>query len=96
MSARVARVGDSLLAERVSLALAPRLGRAAAQKAVSAAGRQEGSFTTALLADPAVAAVISAAEVEELLEPAGYLGSTDTWIDRALGRHREQEHPDGG
>ena len=89
MSARVARVGDSLLAERVSLALAPRLGRAGAQSAVSAAGRQGGSFTSALLADPAVAAVISAAEVEELLEPAGYLGSTDAWIDRALARHRE-------
>ena len=43
----------------------------------------------ALLADPAVTAVVSAADISALLEPETYLGVSDTWIDRARAYHRE-------
>jgi 3-carboxy-cis,cis-muconate cycloisomerase len=47
------------------------------------------SFAAELLEEPAVAGVLSAAELEELLDPAGYLGAAATFIDRALRAHRE-------
>lgn len=94
MSARVHDLAGSLLAERVSLALAGRLGRVGAREAVTDAGARAADATgpawaAALLSDPAVAAVADPAEIGELLDPAGYLGSAGTWIDRALARHAE-------
>lgn len=93
MAERVAALGGSLLAERVALALAPRLGRAGAREAVAAAGlRASGTdaaaFGAALLADEHVAGVMGRAELDDLLRPERYLGSTDVWIDRALAHHR--------
>ncbi len=92
MADRVGRLAGSLLAERVSLALADRLGRAGARRSVTEAGRAAVDSTAAalraaLLSDPAVAEVLTGAELDELLDPAGYLGSCDVWIDRALLRH---------
>lgn len=94
MSARVQGLAGSILAERVSLALAGRLGRAGAREAVAGAGRRAtdptaAALAAALLSDPEVAAVVEPAELDELLDPAGYLGATQTWIDRALARHSE-------
>lgn len=92
MAERVRGLAGALLAERVSLALAGRLGRSEAKRAVADAGRAAtdttaDAFVAALLANRRVAEVIDRAELDELLEPAGYLGSNDTWIDRALGHH---------
>jgi 3-carboxy-cis,cis-muconate cycloisomerase len=72
------------LAERVTLALAERLGRDAAADAVQAAARQGGDFREAL------AAHLSPAELDELLDPAGYLGSAGLFVDRALARYRRE------
>jgi adenylosuccinate lyase len=36
-----------------------------------------------------VAGVLSAAELDELLDPAGYLGATATFIDRAIKAYSE-------
>ena len=88
MSTNLERTAGRLLAERVTLTLSPRLGRDRADQVVGAAllattgsGR---SFEAALLDQPVVAEILSAAEVKALVDPAGYLGATDTFIDRAL------------
>jgi 3-carboxy-cis,cis-muconate cycloisomerase len=93
MAANVQRFGGMLIAERISFALASRLGRAAARDSVAAAGRRAVDTTAealgaALLEDPSVAAALAGSDLERLLDPAGYLGSTNAWIDRALAHHR--------
>jgi 3-carboxy-cis,cis-muconate cycloisomerase len=79
-----ANLDPALLAERVAGALAPEMGREAADEAVRTAatgGRP--------LADVA-AEHLAAAEVQRLLDPATYLGATDELIDRALQAHGER------
>ena len=70
-----------MVAERISFALSDRLGRPRAHEVVAEAARAP-SFREALLADERVA--LSDAEVDELLDPAGYLGSAEALVDRAL------------
>jgi 3-carboxy-cis,cis-muconate cycloisomerase len=93
MSQNLARTGGLLMAERVTLALSGSMDRDDATRVVRHAGQRAGqsglSFAAELLSDPAVAAVLSPAELEELLDPAGYLGATATFIDRALDAHRQ-------
>jgi 3-carboxy-cis,cis-muconate cycloisomerase len=93
MAVNLARTGGLLMAERVTLALRGTMDRGDATRAVQAAGSrvaQSGlSFAAELLADPAIAAVLTPAELDELLDPAGYLGATTTLVDRALRAHRE-------
>lgn len=96
MSARVRRLAGALLTERVSLVLAERIGRAEARRAVEEAGRNAANTTAAgfaasLLSNSDVAAILTASELDDLLDPNGYLGSNDTWIDRALAYHAECE-----
>ena len=86
MRANLDSTGGRLLAERVVLALAPGAGRERADGAVQAAATAGGSFRDALLAQPAVAAQLDAAALDELLDPAGYLGATGALIARALTR----------
>jgi 3-carboxy-cis,cis-muconate cycloisomerase len=86
MRANLDAAGGRLLAERLVLALAPRAGQAAAKAAVQAAATADGSFRDALLAQPDVAAHLDAAALDVLLDPAGYLGATETFIERALAR----------
>ena len=92
MAGRVRALAGLLLAERVSLALAPRMGRAEAAAAVAEAGRRAadtsaGALAASLMSDPRVAEVIRAPELQDLMDPAGYLGSSGVWIDRVLARH---------
>ena len=70
-----------VVAERISFALSDRLGRPRAHEVVAKAARAS-SFREALLADERVA--LSDAEVDELLDPSGYLGSAEALVDRAL------------
>jgi 3-carboxy-cis,cis-muconate cycloisomerase len=79
-----------VLAERVVLELTRRVGRAQARAAVRAAARADEPFRDALLAQPAIATHLDAAAVDELLDPAGYLGATDELIARALARHERE------
>ncbi len=93
MAANLARTGGVALAERISLALAPTLGRSAAQAAVAAAARRSrggGSFADELRADPDVAAVVGHS-IDALLDPASYLGANDVWIGRALAAHHQHQ-----
>jgi 3-carboxy-cis,cis-muconate cycloisomerase len=65
------RAGGVELAERLNLALAPSLGRDEARKRVeqAVAATDEMPFAEALLADPAIAGVLDAAQVAALLDP---------------------------
>ena len=75
-----------VVAERVSYALARRLGRADAHELVADATRAE-SFRDALLADER--AGLSADEVDLLLDPATYVGAAEELVDRALAEYDE-------
>jgi 3-carboxy-cis,cis-muconate cycloisomerase len=93
MAERADGLAGILLSERLSLELARRMGRPAARTAVADATRRAdgptaGAFAAALLSDPDVAAVLTSSELDEILEPRGYLGANDVWIDRTLARHR--------
>lgn len=91
MVARVHDLGGGLLAERVSLALADRMGRDPARQAVAdALAAAEGTDAGSLLAafERAHPGVLDPAEAAELADPAGYLGAASVWIDRALAAYR--------
>jgi 3-carboxy-cis,cis-muconate cycloisomerase len=87
--------GGLLLAERVSTELAPELGRMEAHEAVERAAAQaaatQGGFAAALSGQPEIRDRIPEERLAELLDPAGYLGSTDGFIDRALAAHDARE-----
>jgi 3-carboxy-cis,cis-muconate cycloisomerase len=89
MRANADQTGGRLLAERVVGALAPGLGRADAQRLVAhAAATKDGrAFADILNGDPEIAAVLSPAAIEALLDPEAYLGSTAAFVDRALAAH---------
>lgn len=91
MRANLDRVGPTLLSERIVLTLTPRLGRDAAGAVVSGAAAAA-DFAAALAADPRSG--LTPEELAGLLDPGGYLGATDLWVDRALAAHRgELERP---
>jgi 3-carboxy-cis,cis-muconate cycloisomerase len=91
MRANLDRGGGLLMAEAVTIALAPRIGRPEAQRLVqSIAGRAQAgaSFRQALLDDGHIQQLLSADEIDRALDPAAYLGSADALIDRALDSYR--------
>jgi 3-carboxy-cis,cis-muconate cycloisomerase len=84
-----------LMAERISTELAGELGRMEAHEAVERAAKEstqvEGGFAAALGRQPEIEGRISGERLAELLDPAGYLGSADVFIDRALRAHDTRE-----
>jgi 3-carboxy-cis,cis-muconate cycloisomerase len=93
MADNLAASGGLLMAERVTAHLSHSVDPATARQVVQAAGRrsqQSGRpFAAELLEEPVLARLLSADELEELLDPAGYLGATAAFIDRALQAHRD-------
>ena len=83
------RTEGLLMAERVTLALGRTMERSEANRVVQRAAQSPGSFLAGLLNEPAVTRVLSTRDLEELLDPAGYLGATNVLIDRALQAHRD-------
>ena len=77
-----------LLAEAVQMALAPTLGRDVAHSLVGAASReaiaQKRHLRDVLAAQPQVRAVLDDDALAKLFDPAGYLGATQTFIDRTV------------
>ena len=73
--------GGLVLAERVSFALTPRLGRSEAHEVVAEAAKAP-SFRDALAAD--ARAGLTEEELDVLLDPVGYLGAAEALVDRAL------------
>jgi len=95
MRANLGITDGLLLAERVSTELAGELGRMqaheAVQRAAQAAASTEGGFAAALAGQPEIRDRIPEERLAELLDPAGYLGSADVFIDRALAAHDARE-----
>jgi 3-carboxy-cis,cis-muconate cycloisomerase len=91
MRANLDATGGLLLAERVTGALAPALGRLAAHDLVTAACDEAVASRRPLAgvlgARPEIRARLAPADIAALLDPAGYLGSAGVFIDRALAAH---------
>ena len=87
--------GGLLLAENVTTGAAERLGRLKAHDVVRAVARRavDGprSFREELLGDDEIREVLSEEEIDAALDPAGYLGSAGTFVDRALALYRKEE-----
>jgi 3-carboxy-cis,cis-muconate cycloisomerase len=85
----------ALLAERVTTALGPSLGRGRAHDLVeeaAAAALAEGRPLADVLGTHAeVVEHVSAEDLAGLLDPSDYLGSTPELIDRALCAHHDHE-----
>ncbi len=86
MQANIARLRGLVLAERLMLALAPALGRkdahALVEELVARCGA-DGTLQDAAAAEPRVTAVLP--DLAAIFDSAGYLGSTDIFIQRSLG-----------
>jgi adenylosuccinate lyase len=87
------RLGGLLLSEAVMLRLGEGLGRNAAHdvvyEAAMAAFEGRGRFRALLLKDARVAAHLSAAELDRLLDPAGYTGLAGVFVDRVVAEARK-------
>ena len=92
MRANLEATHGLLMSEHVTMVLAERVGRPLARELVDAACARAAAagrhLREELLAEPAVSAHLSPAEVDSALDPAGYLGSADAFIDRALAAYR--------
>ena len=84
-----------LLAENVTTVAAEKLGRLEAHELVQAAAQRatdDGkSFREELLAEPDLREALSPEEVDAALDPAGYLGSAEALVQRALDFYRKEE-----
>ncbi len=91
------RTGGMLLAENVTTLAAGRLGRLEAHDLVEAACRraiEEGKhLREELLGDGRIREALSEEEIDAALDPAGYLGSAGSFVDRALALYRGEEPP---
>ena len=87
--------GGLLMAENVAVRLAARIGRSEAQDLVAEVCRTAAAaglpLREALLADLRIG--LSEKEVDDALDPAGYLGCAGEFVDRALAAHRERGRP---
>jgi 3-carboxy-cis,cis-muconate cycloisomerase len=93
MRANLDASGGLVMAESLTIALAPYVGRPEAQRMVQAAcSRTQALHITlrqAALDDAQICAILSTENIERALDPAGYLGSADRLIDRALESYHE-------
>ncbi|GAA4702182.1 3-carboxy-cis,cis-muconate cycloisomerase [Phytohabitans rumicis] len=85
MRANLDATGGALLAERISGALAPKVGATEAHDLVRAAVASGRPLSEAF------AAHFQPAELADLLDPASYLGHAGELTDRAVRRHRERK-----
>jgi 3-carboxy-cis,cis-muconate cycloisomerase len=93
MRTNLAASGELVMAESLTMALAPSLGRRQAQllvRDIAGQARETGlGLRAAALADERIMSALGAAALDAALDPANYLGSTDTFIDRALAEFAE-------
>jgi 3-carboxy-cis,cis-muconate cycloisomerase len=88
MRANLDLTGGLVMAEAAMMALAPALGRQRAHELVYAACARvidTGSdLATELRANPVVVAALGADRIDQLRDPAGYLGSARTMTDSVV------------
>jgi 3-carboxy-cis,cis-muconate cycloisomerase len=79
-----------IMAEAVAAALTPVLGRATAEESVGRASDraivESRPLSDTLREDPTLRPHLSDATLEHLLNPAAYLGSAETFVDRVAAR----------
>jgi 3-carboxy-cis,cis-muconate cycloisomerase len=79
-----------IMAEAVTTALIPTIGRAAAEAAVAracnSAIEKRSSLAAALRDDPELRPLLSDAEIQPITDPATYLGSAGEFVDRVVAR----------
>ena len=99
MSANLALTKGLIMAESLTMTLAPHLGRPEAQRLVQAiceyAVKSDVSLHQAALTDTQVRGMLSLEEIDHALDPGNYPGSTDTFIDRALAGYRKVQSSRG-
>ena len=83
MAANLALTGGAIVSERLNAALAPRLGKATAKKLLATVTR-EAAATGRDFADVLAEALPDVADLDDLLDPAGYTGAAAALVDRAL------------
>ncbi|MCF3131257.1 3-carboxy-cis,cis-muconate cycloisomerase [Streptomyces olivochromogenes] len=90
MRANLTATGGQIASERVSAALAPHLGKAAAKDLLTRASLTAAETSRPLaevLAElPEVRGLLTPRQLADLLDPAGYTGVAGALVDRALGR----------
>lgn len=83
-----------LLAENVTTIAAEKLGRQEAHERVQAAALRTADggkpFRDELLDEPELSEELSGEEIDAALDPAGYLGSAEAFVDRALDLYRKE------
>jgi 3-carboxy-cis,cis-muconate cycloisomerase len=79
----------AIVAERVTVALAPRLGKAAAKDALARINAGAVPFADAVRAELAADGL----DPDEILDPVHYLGAADALVSRALARHAQVLRP---
>ena len=90
MRANLAATGGVVLAERVAVVLAERVGKQAARTAVAECAGSPDGFAQALARHPVTGAHLDRETIAELLDPDGYLGSAEEFVRRALAAHQER------
>jgi len=95
MRANLDLTRGAVLAERAALRLTPELGRAGARQLVEEATARAAKQATSLRDELAASCPLDARELDELFDPAGYLGATPSFVDAALAAYRSRE-PKGG
>jgi adenylosuccinate lyase len=88
MRQNLERTRGFIMAQRVTFALAPMLGKDEADDLVRGIIKQATekriAFRPALLGDPVVSKLLSPAEIDELLKPDGYLGLAKDEVDAVI------------
>jgi 3-carboxy-cis,cis-muconate cycloisomerase len=92
MNANLNRTNGLIMAESLSMTLAPHTGRPAAQRLVKTlcdhALTSGISLRQAALENEQVSTILTPEAVDHALDPRNYLGNTDSFIDRALEMYR--------
>jgi 3-carboxy-cis,cis-muconate cycloisomerase len=98
MRVNLEEAAGALMAESLSTALAAHVGRPEAMRLTSGlverAFRESLTLREAAARDPNVSALLPPAELDRALEPTAYLGSTSTFVDRALRSWRDVRQAD--
>jgi 3-carboxy-cis,cis-muconate cycloisomerase len=101
MRANLELTGGAIVTERLTVALAPALGKARAKKLLTAASAEAADtgrpLREVLSAHPDLSARFTPAQLSDLLDPAHYTGAADALIDRALHAYEyKATGPDAG
>jgi 3-carboxy-cis,cis-muconate cycloisomerase len=95
MRANLDATDGLIMAEHIATVLADHMGREPAHELVRALARRAGDERTnlreLLLEDEQVHAHLRPEQVEQVMDPAAYLGSTDAFIDRALASYEASQ-----